>query len=79
MNQQDAVHLLINAAKKAQKEGVFDLQEAYHVALAVHALNTPLPEVKDDIEANTQQGQTEKNVKDISVREAEIVNGNKEE
>ena len=43
MTQQDSVNLLVEVAKRAQKAGILELQEAYLIAIAVEALREPLP------------------------------------
>lgn len=60
MTQQDAVNLLVEVAKRAQKGGIFELDEAYLVAIAVNVLKTPIP-ILPSVEIDTDNPEDEPN------------------
>ena len=60
MTQQESVNLLVEVAKRGQKAGILELDEAYLVAIAVNVLKTPIP-VLPPVEVDTANAEAEPN------------------
>ena len=70
MTQQESVNLLVEVAKRGQKAGILELEEAYLVAIAVNVLKTPIP-VLPSVEVDTTNA--EPNVNNVEVVEPQEV------